>query len=439
MGTVKAGAARTNITPNLGTHLVGYFEDRTAEVIHDDLYCRAIALTDGKTTLGLVTCDLIAIPAPIVEAAKERIAEQTGIPREHVLISATHTHTGPSAMGALGTPDEPEYAQSLIPRIADAVCMATRAMVPAEVAWTTGNCAEEVHNRRWHMKDGTVKMNPGYQNPDAIKPAGPTDPELGLLVIRERESRAPIAVYANLALHYVGNQAPNAVSADYFGVFEKVLQRAANSDFVVVMANGCQGDINNCDFSQPARRPVHAYSAMERVANFVGAEAWKQWQLLREEDFRSDLELSGTLREVPFKRRTATAEEMAIAEELCRTGEDHTDSEWVYAHELVQLNDMPLEWNVPVHALRIGDLGVVGLHGEVFVEIGLDIKARSQFGQTMVVGLANGAVGYIATDKALDEGSYETRLCRHVCAPKGTAKLWADTGGELLRVVGGGA
>ena len=173
MGTLKAGAARTNITPNLGTHLVGYFNDRIAEGIHDDLYCRAIVLGDGDTTLGLVTCDLVAIPAPVVEAAKERILGQTGIRPEHVLISATHTHTGPSAVGALGTPDEPEYAKSLIPKIADAVRMATLAMVPAEAAWTTGNCEEEVHNRRWHMKDGTVKMNPGYQNPDAIRPAQP--------------------------------------------------------------------------------------------------------------------------------------------------------------------------------------------------------------------------------------------------------------------------
>jgi hypothetical protein len=82
--------------------------------------------------------------------------------------------------------------------------------------------------------------------------------------------------------------------------------------------------------------------------------------------------------------------------------------------------------------MHVGDLGIVGLHGEVFVEVGLDIKARSPFAQTLVVGLANGSAGYVATDQALTEGSYETRLCRHVRAPAGSAQLWADTAVKAL-------
>ncbi len=95
MGTLKAGAAKTNITPDLGCHLVGSFQDRTADRIHDELYVRAFALSDGEMTLGLVTCDLIDIPVRVIEATKDRINEQTGIPPDHVLISPTHT--APSA------------------------------------------------------------------------------------------------------------------------------------------------------------------------------------------------------------------------------------------------------------------------------------------------------------------------------------------------------
>lgn len=432
MGTLTAGAASVNITPNLGTHMVGYFNDRTAERIHDELYARAIALGNGETTLGLIVCDIIDIPVPVIEAAKARITDQLGIPADCVLISSTHTHTGPAAVGALGTPDEPEYAESLASKIADAMAMAADGMVPVEVAHASGDCAGEVHNRRWHMKDGSVKMNPGHQNPDAIKPAGPTDPQLGLLVIRETETRKPIAVYANLALHYVGTAEGSWISADYFGYFVQALQHVAGADFVTIMANGCQGNINNHDFSGPARRAVHAYSEAERVANVVAAEAWKQWNSLREDDFASEIDLGATLRRVPFRARTPSSEELASAKALYESGEDWANSEWVYARELVLVEEAPTEWEVPIHGLRIGDLGIVGLHGEVFVEIGLDIKARSPFGQTMVVGLANGSVGYIATDQALEEGSYETRLCRHVRAPEGTAKLWTDTGVELL-------
>jgi neutral ceramidase len=411
------------------------FPGSDGRCIHDELYARALVLSDGETTLGLVTCDLIDIPVRVIEAAKERIKEQTGIPPDHVLISSTHTHTAPSAVGALSTPDEPAYAESLIPRIADAMLMAVQDQVPAEAAHASGNCTEEVHNRRWRMADGSVRMNPGYENPDALKPAGPTDPQLGLLVIRELTGRKPVAVYANLALHYVGTSQQGWVSGDYFSVFGDALQRMAGGKFVASMANGCQGDINNCDFTRPARRPTHAYGEIERVGNVVAAEAWKQWNLLREDDFKSDIALGANIRLIPFRARRPTAEELSAATELYESGENWGDTEWVYAREIVLLNESKSEWDIPVQVLRIGDLGIVGMQGEVFAEVGLDVKARSPMDQTMVVGLANGSVGYVATDRALDEGSYETRLCRHVRAPKGTAGLWADTSVELLEAL----
>ncbi len=427
MGTLYAGTGRQVITPALGCHLVGHFEDRVADSIHDDLYVKAIALRSGEVTLGLITCDLIDIPVAVVTAAKAAIQARTGVPPARVLISCTHTHTAPSAVGALGTPTDEPYAQSLVPRIADALVMALAQMRPAEMAHVSGDCRQEVHNRRWHMKDGRVVMNPGYLNPEAVRPAGPTDPELGLLILREVQTRRPLAVYGNLALHYVGNGCSTWVSADYFGEFAKALQRLAGADFLVALTNGCQGNINNCDFSRPARQSVHPYQQQERVANVVAAEAWKQWSMLRESDFSSAVTLDAELVMVDFRARRATAAELAAAQELFSNPTAPHDAEWIYAREVVWLSAGRSEWQVPVHALRIGSLGIAGLHGEVFVEVGLSIKSRSPLARTLVVGLANGSIGYVATDLALAEGSYETRLCRHVRAPLGTATLWADT------------
>lgn len=427
MGILQAGTGRQVITPGLGCHLVGHFEDRVADFIHDDLYVKAIALRSGDVTLGLITCDLIDIPVGVVEAAKAAIQARTGVPPAQVLISCTHTHTAPSAVGALGTPTDEVYAQSLIPRIADALVMALARLRPAEAAHVSGDCRQEVHNRRWHMKDGRVMMNPGHLNPEALRPAGPTDPELGLLILREAETRCPLAVYGNLALHYVGNGCCTWVSADYFGEFAKALQRLAGAEFLVALSNGCQGNINNCDFTRPARHSVHPYQQQERVANVVAAEAWKQWSLLRESDFSSDIALDAELVRVDFQARQATAAELAVARDLYASATAPHDAEWIYARELVWLSAGPSAWQVPLQALRIGSLGVVGLHGEVFVEVGLSIKSRSPLARTLVVGLANGSIGYVATDQALAEGSYETRLCRHVRAPMGTAPRWADT------------
>jgi len=414
--------------------MCGYFTDRVANYIHDPLLVRAIVLRAGDTTLGFVVCDVIDVPVEVVAAAKARIQQLTGVPPQNVLISATHTHTGPSIVGALGTPKEEKYGQDTAPRIADAFAMALQRLQPAQVAMAAGDCTGEVHNRRWHMKDGSVRMNPGYENPDKVRPAGPTDPQLGLMIVRTPQ-RQPIAVFANLALHYVGvggSKEHSWISADYFAEFGKALQRCAGAEFTTILANGCQGNINNCDFTKPGRSSPHPYAQIERVANVVAAEAWKVWNTLREEDFRSDVTLDARLATVRFKARTATSEELAKAREQLAGEAKPADMEWAYARELVLLSELPAEWDVPVHALRVGDLGIVGLHGEVFCEIGLDVKARSPFRQTMVVGLANGSAGYIATDKAMDEGSYETRLCRHVRAPKGTGQLWADTAVKLL-------
>ncbi|MCE5241543.1 hypothetical protein LLH23_24020 [bacterium] len=436
MPQLTAGAAQVDITPGLGCHLIGYFNDRIAANIMDPLHAKAIAVSNGDTTLGFVICDLIVVPTKVVDAAKALITERTGIAPENVLIAGTHTHTGPAISGALGTPAEEGYAEWVASRIADAFALALKRLQPAQMAHAAGSCPGEVHNRRWHMKDGTVRMNPGHQNPDALRPAGPTDPQLGLLVLRTPEG-APIAALGNLSLHYVGvREDHNVICADYFAAFGRSLNRCAGAQFVCPLANGTFGDVNNIDAANPARVSQGITFEIERVANVVAAEAWRIWSGLREDDFRDDVPLGARLAHVNFPARTPTAEELAAARTVYESGEKWEDAEWIYARELVLLADEPSEWPVPIHSLRLGDLAIVGLPGEVFTEIGLDIKARSPFAQTMNIGIANGTVGYVATDKALDEGSYETRLCRHVRAPQGTGKLWADTavaGLEALR------
>ncbi|HHX40421.1 MAG TPA: hypothetical protein GX715_10690, partial [Armatimonadetes bacterium] len=142
---LQVGSASVDITPNLGCHLIGYFNDRIATAIHDPLRAKALVVSNGDTMLGVVICDLIAVPGDVVRAAKERIASETGVPPERVMICATHTHTGPSIKGSLGTPATEGYAEWVAPRIADAFIQASRQLRPAQVAFTRGNCASEVH------------------------------------------------------------------------------------------------------------------------------------------------------------------------------------------------------------------------------------------------------------------------------------------------------
>lgn len=428
MGKFTVGTAKLDITPGLGCHMSGYFDDRLATGINDPLYVKALAISDGEREIGLITLDNLYISRPVVEKAKELIQARTGVDSEHVLISVTHTHTGPGIIDLLGVPAEPGYAESLIPKITDAFVMAHNARVPAEIAHTSGDVHEEVHNRRWHMKDGSTVMNPGYMNPNAVCPAGPTDPQLGLLIARDPETKKPLALYANLALHYVGPMKIHTIiSADYFEFFAYAMHRIAGTDFLVMMANGTQGNINNCDFTKPARTSRTNFQQAERVANVCAGEAWKAWNLLRDEDFKTEGFVDGKLSMVPFKARTPSSELIDESKKILAAREGHSKAEIIYANEIMTMLTMPTEFDIPVHSLCVNDLGITGLPGEVFVEFGLDLKGRSPFPQTMVVGLANDTVGYVATDKALDEGSYETRLCCHVRSPKGTGQKWVDT------------
>jgi len=443
MKRLRAGAARSCITPELGTHMCGYFHDRRATDIHDDLYAKALVLENEETALAIVACDLIALTGTDVQAVKEHAERSTGISRQNIFVSCTHTHYGPATIGALGTPRDDAYMERAAERIGDSIKLAQNRLRPAEVGAASTTCPGETFNRRWHMKDGSVQMNPGFQNPDALRTAVPTDPEVLVLAVRD-ESREPIALLANYSLHYVGGPAHTAISADYFGYFDRALQRMAGHEFVGIMANGCCGDINNVDASQPEPEMPHAYFQEERVANVVAAAAFGAWQGLRHHQYDRDPVLGAATEMMIFRRRASSSGELAQAKALLGGGaagpiEDSAPDflERVYAREALYVEAEPLERQVPIMALRVGQLGLVGLPGEIFVEYGLQIKERSPLARTLTVELANDMVGYCPTDKALRQGSYETRLARTSKAAFGTeAAMIATALDALVRVAG---
>src|SRR5262249_51122137 len=155
--------------------------------------------------------------------------KQTGIPAGHVMISATHTHTGPvvtrgSARDRLDGGDNDlgrRYTEALPELIAKAVGQAHGKLAPARLAVAVGKEDGLSFNRRFVMKDGTVSWNPRKQDPDIVKPAGPIDPDVGVLYLEAPPAR-PVATYVNFAMHpdTVGGE---AVSADYPGVLARLL------------------------------------------------------------------------------------------------------------------------------------------------------------------------------------------------------------------------
>ena len=398
---LTAGAARLDITPPLGTPLRGFFTERRATAVHDPLHVRAFAVEHGGAGIAVAVCDLVSCARTYLDRAKALIAESTPLSPDRVLIACTHTHTGPE------TGDD-AYTAWLSQRIADAVRLAWERREPAEAGWGAGEEHRVAFNRRYRMKDGSVRTNPGLANPDVVEPVGPIDPEVGLLCLRASDGHA-IGVLANHALHYVGTpDAQHAISADYFGCFATLLQRMRGEEFVAALSNGASGDINNIDVLGGARPKNDRYQHTERVAALIAAQALWAWHGAT---FSGEAPVGAAMREVTLRRRPPpTQEDVARAREIdarVAAGESVLMGDRSFARRVLRRNEESGAISTWVQALRIGDLALVSAPGELFVELGLEIKRRSPFGQTMVIELANDGIGYIPTRRAFEEGAYE--------------------------------
>ena len=424
----KAGAATSNITPDLGSSMNGGFQDRLAAFIHDELHARCLAFDDGKTKLVLVVADSCVIGRGIFDEAKKMVNEATGLPLENMLMSATHSHSCATAQAVGQSEPNPMYQRFLARRIADGVRCALDNLAPAKVAWGSVDVPQHVFNRRWKMKPGgipatphgvttdQVRTNPGVNNPNLLEPAGPTDPQVCFISVQSAEGK-PIALYANYSLHYVGGTGPNHISADYFGAFANRIGELLGADrqdppFVGIMSNGTSGDINNIDCrGGQAKQPP--YGQIKLVAEDVAQAVAGACKTLTYQDW---VPLGAAQKEVTLGLRIPTQEEVGKAREITKQSKlfpRMETLEQVYARETVLLAEFPKEVSAPLQVLKIGDLRVSAIPAEVFVEIGLGLKKRHP--QTFTVSMANAYHGYLPTPEQHKLGGYETWRARSAC------------------------
>src|SRR5258708_32668023 len=222
--TIRVGTAQVDITPPPGMPMAGYYSARLLKGVHDDLHAKAIVMaltSQGSPKVAIVACDLIGIPPGVIEEARQLILASTAIPGTNVMISATHSHTGPlipaggwrdGAYGGL-LPVAVQYRREPPQKIAEAVRLANANLVAARVFYGKGKEDSISFNRRFLMKDGSVGWNAGKLNPNIVKPTGPIDPDVPV-VLFESASGQPLATYVNFAMHLdtVGGM---EASADY--------------------------------------------------------------------------------------------------------------------------------------------------------------------------------------------------------------------------------
>lgn len=433
---VTAGAAQVCITPPLSVSLAGYFHDRIADSVRDDLFARALVLRVGDASIALVSCDLVSAEESWVTIAKQMIEADTGITPDRVLICATHTHTGPEVRPGRLFSVHPGWIEQLPRLIADAVKEANESQFEARLHPGQGSEEDLAFNRLWRMKDGTELFGRGEPG-QAIAPAGDIDPEALVLKVADKSGRLR-ALVVNYALHVdvIGGGGANFISADWPGEMAKAVGQVYGDDVVTLFLNGCCGDINHCTHfpTEIALRGPEKSIQLGRALAGIAMNAAEKAEPM------PVAAMGATLEGVPIPYYTRESVMRTYAEEL-RALEHPGDFE---QYVINNFDSWPFDGQVaqvPVQALRVGDVAFVGLPGEIFVDHGLETKYWSPAPFTFIAELANGWFGYVPTTDQAERGAYGARpiLSRRLCSDAGRRmtdaaqvmlwSLWEDTDG----------
>jgi neutral ceramidase len=442
-----AGAAQVDITPEQSAypHYRG-----SATGVHDRLYAKALVMRAGDRRIAIVVCDLLWIERQLSSKVRLLAAEKTGIPYSNILIAATHTHTSPAyhsnireLTGSLRPPydkdetiEEDGYARALVMNIAKSIEDANNSATTVFIGSATAVVDNLPVNRRFLMHDGKVQTNPGMGNPGILRSAGPIDPRLGIVLIRRASENIPFAALTNFSLH-ADTFGGTAFSADYPGFLAKSLSEKFGKNFVAIFAAAPCGDINHVD-AIGKRRP-----SSEDIGTRLGRAVIGELNNLTRIDGTS---LAALTEYVYAPCQEFSPEELAWAHQE-QSEPIYNDSKFLERRRRLKIRSLERlrrteavpptveidQWKLPleVQAFKISDdLAIVGLPGEVFVELGLAIKAGSPFKTTLVIELTNSHIAYVPTRKAFAQGSYETINSR--VAPGG-GEMMVESAVRLLK------
>ena len=413
-----AGSAIIDVTPKQLPVLVnGGMTSRSVDKINTPVSARSLAFSDGKEKVVIVVVDSCMMSRDLLDRAKEMAAEKAGIPRERILISATHTHTAPASMGCLGTDADPAYEIFLTKKLVEAILAPLQKMRPAKIGWGEIDAADYTALRRWvihpkHRKEDpfgnlTVRANMhAATNWDhVIGPSGPEDPMLSMISVQTTEGE-PIGLLANFSMHYFGDK---DIGADYFGLFSNGLQEKLDpgeTGFVAMMSHGCSGDIWRHDYEKSAERGKDGPTLEQYSQDMVNLAL----KALENVTYESPASIAMAETRMTLDYRVPDKQRLEWAQKIMAEVGDRpvkTTPE-VYAREQILLNEKK-KTEIVVQGLRFGnDITIATTPNETYALTGLKIKAASPAPHTMVIELANGGDGYIPPPEQHLLGGYNT-------------------------------
>ncbi len=452
----KAGFAEEDITPDVGSEAPGGYGKAYHKSLHDPCKVRAAVFDDGKNRVALVGLDALFVHRQTVLHVRKAISQKTGIPEGSILLGASHSHSSGPMAGVMpgeydhasrlvqklayeqSTAADPKYLDKVEKAIVEAVCRADASRVAARAGVGKGLERTVAFNRRFKMRDGRTVTHPGQGNPDIVEPAGPTDPEVGVIGAWDDKKKL-LGCVVNFACHATTN--PGGISANYICYLERVIQGYYGKGAVVVFLNGASGDVTQVDNQSPYKYPDGERWA-QLVGGKVGAEALK---VLLTMEPGALVPVETRTRVLHIKRRVPSAERVKECLELVKKDPAKVGAtEWTFAKEIVLL-DAKLQKEpvaeVEVQAVQVGPAVFLTTPAEYFCRFGLEQKAKSGFSFTFPVSLANGCVGYVPTEDAFGPGGggYETRLTSYSNLEVTAGAQMRDAGLELAKGLKPGA
>ena len=451
MSNLYAGYARADATPMRGITVSGYFIRRTNEKVLDPLEVVALALKNGEDTVLLMTLDMTGIPTNIMNDMIDHVSARTGVAKEAVFVHSTHTHTAPciNEVDNFQVQCEEdanlikEYRQFLTRRMGDAAAAAIEDLKPAKMGYAVGKAENIAFVRRFRMKDGSVKTNPGVNNPDIVAPIGELDERVS--VVRFDREGADNIVLANFANHpdVIGG---NQISADWPGLFRRTCEKAVDGTKCIFF-NGAQGDVNHVNVRPYSGYLNDTFNDFDDVSRGYGHAIWMgrvvagaAMQVYDKAVYLDNDKIKFTKKTVNIPSNMPKPSDMAEAHRINDLHNAGRDAELPYegmmlttvvaeAGRMVRLEHGPEAFPMTFSAVSVGDVAFFGIPGEPFNGIGRALKKAEGWELVLPCCLTNGSEGYFPMQDAYDEGGYEARSSRFKA---GVAERIIDEGLNIL-------
>lgn len=440
---LKAGFSRVNVNPMMGIGVCGYFIPRIADGILDDLEANTVSISLGDKRQVFVSVDSCHVEKNVIDEVVRICKEKYGIPEGTVHVNATHTHTAPYNNLEDSDPLIKQYSEMLVLKLVDAVKFAIDDEKPAKLGFGK-SCAPNIgFCRRFIMKDGSIRTNPGAGNPDILKPISEIDQDVS--VLRFDREGANTIVMVNYANH------PDVVggcklSADWPGFARRVFEKAIDNTSLAFY-NGALGDINhvnvfpkggdNNDLTNDFDDVMRGYGHARHMGNVVAAAVMQIYDKVEYVDPDSFTYKTITVNVPANKAKEEELPEAIRINDLHNAGRDdelpyegmELTTVVAEAGRMVAMMTAPDCFGTGVSAAKLGRIGFITMPGEAFSDIQVALKKAEGYDCIFVIGLADEYSGYFPMMSAYDEGGYEARSSRFRA---GVGELYIEEGKKLL-------